>query len=322
MRRDHTDGMNSRVHPTYKTKYRVANWASYDRALVGRGDVTLWVSPEAIASWEPVGVGTRGGQQKYSDVAIETALTLRLLFHLPLRQAEGFLQSLFGMMGIELCTPDHTTLSRRGQFLDVTLRRVPTGGGLHLIVDSSGLSIVGEGEWARAKHGVHGTRGWKKLHLAVDRSGSIVAEALTEGHVDDATTALDLIDAVDGDIASVTADGAYDSRAIYDAAGARGATVVVPPTETLTVSRRRPRSTARDRMIKQVRAIGRRRWKKASGYHRQARVENAFFRYKSIIGESLHARSPAGQETEAVLACNILNQMTQRGRPASYAIGR
>ena len=91
--------MNSRVYPPYKTKYRVANWASYDRALVGRGDVTLWVSPEAIATWEPLGVGTRGGQQKYSDVAIETALTLRLLFHLPRRQAEGFLQSLFGMMG-------------------------------------------------------------------------------------------------------------------------------------------------------------------------------------------------------------------------------
>ena len=87
--------MNSRVYPTYKTKYRVTNWAPYDRALIGRGDVTLWLSPEAIATWEPVGVGTRGGQRKYSDVAIETALTLRLLFHLPLRQTEGFLHSLF-----------------------------------------------------------------------------------------------------------------------------------------------------------------------------------------------------------------------------------
>ena len=80
--------MQSRVHPTYKTKYRVANWTSYDRALVRRGDVTVWVSPEAIATWEPAGVGTRGGQRKYSDLAIETALTLRLLFHLPLRHKE------------------------------------------------------------------------------------------------------------------------------------------------------------------------------------------------------------------------------------------
>jgi len=97
---------------------------------------------------------------------------------------------------------------------------------------------------------------------------------------------------------------------------------VVPPTNTLTVSRRRPRSTARDRTIKQLRAIGRRRWEKASGYHRQARVENVFFRYKSIIGDGLRARSLAGQGTEAVLACNLLNQMTQRRKPASYAVGR
>ncbi len=134
------------------------------------------------------------------------------------------------------------------------------------------VSTEWQGESARAKHGVRGTRGWEKLHLAVDRSGVIIAEALTEGHVDDATTALHLIDAVDGDIASVTADGAYDSIAIYDAAGARGASVVVPPTKTASVSRRRLRSTARDRTIKKVRAIGRRRWKKASGYHRQACV--------------------------------------------------
>jgi IS5 family transposase len=315
--------MNSRVHPTYKTKYRVANWASYDRALVGRGDVTLWVSPEAIATWEPLSVGTRGGQQKYSDVAIETALTLRLLFHLPLRQAEGFLQSLFGMMGIDLSAPDHTTLSRRGQLLDVTSRRVLTGGGLHLIVDSSGLSIVGEGEWARAKHGGRVTRGWKKLHLGVvDRSGVIIAHALTEATVDDATTAIELIEALDGGLTSVTGDAAYDTIAFYNAAGARGATVVVPPAKTAKVSRRKPRSSARDRTIRKVHAVGRRRWKRESGYHRQARVENAFFRYKLIIGESLRARSPAGQATEAVLACHILNQMTQRGRPASYAIGR
>ena len=96
-----------------------------------------------------------------ADVAIETALTLRLLFHLPLRQTEGFLHSLFAMMGLELASPDHTTLSRRGQHLDLTRARVLTGKGLHLIVDSTGLSIVGEGEWARAKHGVRGTRGRK-----------------------------------------------------------------------------------------------------------------------------------------------------------------
>ncbi len=125
---EQTIGMKSRVHPKYKTKYRVENWATYDRALVRRGDITLWLSPEAITTWEPAGLGKRGGQLKYSDFAIETALTLRLVFSLPLRQAEGFLNSLFGMMGIDLAAPDHTTLSRRGQHLDFKLRRVPTAG--------------------------------------------------------------------------------------------------------------------------------------------------------------------------------------------------
>ena len=120
--------MKSRVHPTYKTKYRVKNWASYDRALVRRGDVTVWFSAAAIAAWEPAGVGRRGGQLRYSDLAIETALTIRLIFTLPLRQTEGFLTSLFGLRGLDLPAPDQTTLSRRGQHLKLTLRRVPRAG--------------------------------------------------------------------------------------------------------------------------------------------------------------------------------------------------
>ena len=249
--------------------------------------------------------------------------SLRLLGRLDQhRPSLGRFFAPYGMLCLDLSAPDHTTLSRRGQHLDLALRRLPAGAGIHLIVDSTGLSTVGEGEWAAVKHGGRGIRGWKKLHLGVDGSGVIVAHALTGGHVDDATTALDLIDKVEGDVSCLTADAAYDTRGIYEAAGARGATVVIPPTRTATVSGRRPRSPARDRTIRQVQQAGRRQWKKDSGYHQQARVENAFFRYRLIIGESLRARSRAGQETEAILACNILNQMTQLGRPASYAIGR
>ncbi len=181
---------------------------------------------------------------------------------------------------------------------------------------------MGEGEWAAAKHGGRGRRGWKTRHLGVDRSGVIVARALTEASVDDATTGITLIEAVDGALGRVTADAAYDTIGCYEAAGARGATVVVPPTSTANVSRHGPRSSARDRTILAVKARGRRRWKQTSGYHGQARVENAFFRYKSIIGDSLRACSPAGRGTEVDLACNILNQMTGLGRAMSYRIGR
>ena len=310
--------MKSRVHPKYKTTYRVGNWREYERALVQRGDVTLWLSADATDAWRPSPSGRPGGQKRFSDVAIETALILRLVFGLPLRQTEGFVRSVLALMGADLDAPDHTTLSRRSQPLAVMLRRIPALGPIHLIVDSTGLSIVGQGAWAAAKHGGHGKRGWKKLHLGVDRSGVIVAQALTDAHVDDATTAVNLIPAVDGDISSVTADAAYDTIAVYEAAGARGARVVVPPKRTAAVSRRRPRSVARDRTVKRMQEIGQRRWKKEAGYHRQARVENVFFRYKSIIGDGLRARSSAGQGTEAVLACNVLNRMTDLGRPASY----
>jgi IS5 family transposase len=317
----HDLGMKSRVHPKYKTKYRVKNWAEYDRALVQRGDITLWISEEAIASWRPAPTGMRGAQRKFSAHAIETALMLRLVFKLPLRQAEGFLRSVLALMGVNLEAPDHTTLSRRSQGLDVGLDLVPIKGPIHLIIDSTGLCVVGEGEWAAAKYGGRGKRAWKKLHLGVDRSGVIVAEILTDGKVDDAKTALDLIDAVEDNIASLTADAAYDTHAIYEAAAARRAKVLVPPVKSSTRSRRRrSRSSARDRTIMRVQEIGCRQWKKVSGYHRQARVENTFFRYKTIIGPGLRARHPESQRAEATIACSILNTMIARGKPESFTI--
>jgi len=285
--------MRSRVHPKYKTKYRVTNWAEYDRTLVQRGSITLWISEDAVASWKPAPNGLRGGQKKFSDHAIETALTLRLVFNLPLRQAEGFLRSVLSLMDVDLESPDHTTLSRRSQSLNVHLHRVAGDNPLHLIVDSTGLSIVGEGEWAAAKYGGRGRRGWKKLHLGVDRTGVIVAQTLTHGSADDARVGVDLIDGIEDDIASFTADAAYDALAIYAASAARSAEVVVPPRKSATRSRRqRSRSNARDRTIMRVKEIGRRQWKKESGYHRQARVENTFFRYRSIVGGRLHALGP------------------------------
>ena len=245
------------VHPASEREDEELQRRRHSLRLLGRLDQHRPSLGRFFAPYA-VGVGKRGGQLQYSEVAIETALTLRLIFHLPLRQTEGFLRSIFGMLCLDLSAPDHTTLSRRGQHLDLALRRLPAGAGIHLIVDSTGLSTVGEGEWAAVKHGGRGRRGWKKLHLGVDGSGVIVAHALTGGHVDDATTALDLIDKVEGDVSCLTADAAYDTRGIYEAAGARGATVVIPPTRTATVSGRRPRSPARDRTIRQVQQAGRR----------------------------------------------------------------
>ena len=315
--------MKSRVHPNHKTKYRVQNWPVYERGLIQRGDITIWLSPAAIAAWSPVKSGLPGAQRKFSNLAIESALTLRLVFGLPLRQAEGFLRSLFVLMGVELAVPDHTTLSRRGKGLGVRLRSSASTGPIHLIVDSTGLSIVGEGEWAAAKHGGKGRRGWNKLHLGVDGAGVIVAQSLTDGSADDAGEGIKILQSVGRRVRSFTADGAYDSSAIYKAAEARGTKFVVPPSRKATApTRRKSPLPERDRAIRRIRKVGRRRWKQESGYHHQGRVENTFFRMKSIVGGRLRARHADAQATEALLACNVLNRMFELGRPRSVPIPR
>ena len=259
----------SRVHPKYKTKYKVRNWSAYDRALVRRGDITLWFTPEAIDAWAPTTTGKRGAQAKYSYLAIETALTLRLVFNLPLRQTEGLLNSLLSLMDLELRAPDHTTLSRRGRKLNVPLLVQPPDGAIHLFVDSTGLKLFGQGEWAAAKHGGRGKRGWRKLHLGVDETGVIVAVELTDNATDDACVVPDLLSQVEGDIDRFSADAAYDKWLVYSAVTARGATVVVPPSKTAVVSGRAGvASRSRDKTVARIEEVGRRQWKKESGYHR------------------------------------------------------
>jgi hypothetical protein len=241
---------------------------------------------------------------------------------LPLRQAEGFLRSLLELMDLSLEAPHHTTLSRRSKDLRVDLGLTTSQAHMHLIIDSTGLSIVGEGEWAAAKHGERGKRGWQKLHIGVDQAGQIQAQILTDSSGDDAKTGIEIIKRTMGKLASVTGDAAYDTLAIYNRAGSRGAKVVVPPTRSASATKRGARSAERDRTIRKVEKLGRKEWKKRSGYHRQGTVENAFFRYKSMLGDRLHARGLAAQKAEVTIACNVLNRMLDLGRPKSVVIAR
>jgi hypothetical protein len=286
---------------------------------VDRGSIGLWISSDAIASWNAKpSQPRRGGQRKYSNLAIETALTLGLVYHLPLRQTEGFVASIFKLMGLRLDVPDHSTLSRRSKTLKIKLRTKFRLGPVDLIIDSTGLSVFGEGQWAAAKHGKRGFQGWKKLHLGVNDSGIIVAETLTGPNVDDAKTGVKMIKKARFKVKALVGDAAYDSREIYEAAEDRGARVVVPPVKTARVSQHSPQ--ARNRSVKRIAKIGRQRWKAEFGYHRQGRVENTFFRYKSIICDRLRSRDPDAQKTEVILGCNILNRMFECGRPRSAAI--
>ena len=313
---------SSLVHPRYKTEYRVRNWREYEQGIRARGDVTVWFSEEATANWIPRSTGARGGPRLYSDLAIETALTLRTVFGLALRQTEGFVGSLLRMLGLEqLPVPDHSTLSRRAQSLDVVPRTSPSIGPIHLIVDSTGLQIVGEGPWAAAKHGAHGTREWRKLHVGVDGRGFIVAHSVTESRVDDASVVPDLLSQISGAIDRFTADGAYDKTAVYEALIERGAEVVVPSTKNARLSRNdAAEARARNATVESLRDLGRRQWKKHTGYHQQARVENAFYRYKQLIGGRLRSRNIAAQVTEVGLSINVLNRMLELGAARSEPI--
>jgi hypothetical protein len=203
----------SRRHKIPKAKYRVTNWPEYDAALVRRGNLTVWVAEEAVAAWHAPATGRRGGQPVYSDLAIETGLALRLVLHQPLRQTEGALRSIADLLGAEIRIPDHTTFSRRSGGLTILPKRIERNEPLHLLVDSTGVKIYGEGEWLDQKHGFRSRRRWRKLHLAVDAdTHEIAAVELTPDDIGDVSAVADLLDQIEDPVASMTGDGAYDGQ--------------------------------------------------------------------------------------------------------------
>jgi hypothetical protein len=311
----------SRRHKIPKAKYRVTNWPEYEVALVKRGSLTIWMTEEAIAAWQAPATGKRGGQPIYSAIAIETSLALRLVFQQPLRQTEGLLRSIAGTLKINIAIPDHTTLSRRSGGLTILPKRIDRTEPLHLLVDSTGLKIYGEGEWLDQKHGIRSRRRWRKLHLGVDAdTHEIVAMELTPDDVGDISVMPDLLDQIDVQVASMTADGAYDGQAVYDAVTERHpkAAVIVPP--RITAVSVETTATQRDKHLATIAEHGRMSWQRSSGYNRRSLVETTMFRYKTAIGRRLRARTLPNQRTEAKVGCNVLNRMTGLGMPVSARI--
>ena len=243
---------------------------------------------------------------------------LRLLFGLPWRQTEGLLASLRRLMGTELRSPDHTTLSRRTCGLDTVLPPRWRDGPVHVIVDATGLGVVGQGEWAAARWNARGRRGWRKLHIAVDDEGYILAAELTDSTVADSDRFDEHLRNIPGPIERVTADGGYDRRSVYRSAAARCARAVIPPRKGAIPS---GELAERDAHVARIQQVGRRRWRLEVGQHDQARAENTFHRFKTTFGGRLRSRNPQTQRVEALTACRILNRMTQLGMPDSYPVG-
>jgi Transposase DDE domain len=308
----------ARRHHIPKQRHRVTNWAEYDAALRARGSLTVWFTPEAVATWAAAARLTRGGQPTYSNLAITTALTLRAVFGLALRQTEGLIGSVLQLLGLDLPVPDHSTLSRRAERLEVPRPKAGRAP-VHLLVDSTGLKFCGPGEWLAEKHGTKRRRAWRVLHLATDAdTGRIVASVLTDKDTDDGSQVGPLLDRVDGAVASVTGDGAYDRDDVYTEVAVRypAAAVIVPPRANAVPSAAAEIAPPqRDRHLRCIAECGRMGWQRVSGYGWRALVEADIARWKRVIGDGLRSQTDGRQASEVAIAVDVLNRMLELGRP-------
>jgi hypothetical protein len=309
-----------RTQRKYKTVYRISNWPTYEAGLRQRGSVALWLSEDARKAWCYRGRRKPGGKRVYSDAAIETFWTMSMVYGLPLRQTEGFIESLFDLAAVSLPVPDHSTVSRRVR-KHGKVPKIPRGrkGSIHLLVDSSGLRIhVGSSRKPPKR------RPWRKIHIAVDRdTGDIVAADLAASNVPDAAQVPALLGQIDSELASVSGDGAYDQEPVYEAVEQqspdRRTRVIIPPQRGAVFSPESVTATQeRNRHIRSINRIGRREWHLRSGFSKRSRVENVVHRYKAILGREMKARTVAGQRVEARIGCRILNKMAKLGMPESY----
>ncbi len=308
-----------------KTAYRIRNWREYNRALKQRGSLTVWVSKDAIVNWTTNDLtGEPGASPTYTNLAIETMATVQAIYSLAGRQTQGFLQSIFELMKIALTVPDHSTLSRRRRGLKVTLPIQDWSKPRHLVVDSTGAKVYGEGEWKVRQHGVSKRRTWLKLHLCVDEATlEIVSAVASTNDISDAEVLADLLQDVPGKIEQVSADGAYDQRKCYDTLNQHKGKAAIPPRKGARIWQHGNRKTerhVRDQNLRRIRKVGRKQWKIESDYHRRSLAETTVFRFKTIFGDRLQTRRVENQFKELLLKTSILNQMTHLGMPDTIKI--
>jgi IS5 family transposase len=308
-----------------KQLYRLRNWKEYNKALVSRGSLTVWISEDVLSQWHnQARTGKRGKPLAYSDTAILCMATVEEVYGLPLRATEGLTRSLIKLLGVELKVPSYTTLCRRRRSLEVELPRRKKSEPLHMVVDSTGIKVYGEGEWKVRQHGYTRRRTWRKLHLGVDEATmEFVAVAVTTNDFKDSQLLPDLLEQVSDELSQVSADGAYDSRNCYDAIREREARAAIPPQKRAKIwqhGNTKAERHVRDENLRAIRKKGRRAWKGESGYHRRSLAETQVLRVKTIFGERVSARSFAGQAAQLLVRCAALNRMTHLGMPDSYKV--
>lgn len=311
--------------PTARKRYHLHNWKDYNAALVKRGSLTVWFADDLIKDWlSHHKTGKRGSSNTYSDTAILTMASLQEIYHLPLRQTQGLTQSLMDLLKLALPVPDYTVLCRRRKHLVIELPRQHKTQAVHLVVDSTGVKIFGEGEWKVRQYSYSKRRTWRKLHLGCDEaSGEIVAAVVTDNSLSDAQLFDELLQQVEEEIEQVSGDGGYDKRSCYAAIKQRRAKAAIPPRQDAKIwqhGNRKGEPLARDENLRRIRKVGRKQWKVEAKYHRRSLAENQIFRLKTIFGERVSARKFAGQAVQMLVRCRVLNQMTYLGMPDSYAV--
>jgi transposase len=308
-----------------KAQYRIRNWSEYNAGLKQRGSLSFWLDEGVLEAWyTPTLSGKRGASNDYSDLAIITFVTLKSVYQQAGRQTQGLLESFFELMSIDLAVPDHSTVSRRLGKLEIVLPTVAKDQAVHVVVDSTGVKVYGEGEWKTRQHGVSQRRTWRKLHLGVDEStGEILAAVVTTNDVHDGEVLNDVLAQIEGEIAQVTTDGAYDHRHCYDEIAERGAKAVIPPRRDAVIWQHGNCNAPphpRDENLRYIRQHGRKKWKRDSSYHRRSLAETTMFRFKAILSGNLSSRTFDNQAVELFIKCAALNRMIQIAKPHSYVV--
>jgi Transposase DDE domain len=295
------------------------DWKTYNKSLINRGKINFWISSDVAQSWyfTPT-CRSRGACRRYSDAAIEALLIIRFRFSLALRETQGFAESLLALLKWDLTVPDYTTLCRRAWDCGIAakLSSIPISKSIHVVVDSTGLKVYGEGEWKVRQHGYSKRRTWRKLHLSIDESnGQILSAVLSDNSFKDSEVFEDLMRPVEskGKIQQVTGDGAYDcKKTCFDWVDKRNIKGIFPPRKRARMKQPKlpyDELSTRDKHIVDIRKLGRKEWKKNVNYHRRSLAETGMYRFKTIFGGKLQSRLFDNQATEAFMKCRILNQM-------------
>jgi len=315
------------------TSYRIRNWPEYNEALKNRGSITFWFSEDEKNGWQSQKkLEGKGRPEMYSDTAIQSLLVMREVYRLPLRALQGFMESIIRISALELRCPNYTTISKRAKSLNIQMpKKLKTGESVHLLIDSSGLKVYGEGEWKTRKHGISKRRTWRKLHIALcAESQNVVGAILTTNNVVDSKIFGNLLDTINAPINIVSGDGAYDTVDCYYACDCHGATPIIPPRKG---GKKQKSNDGKDAFPLKKRNLaldiiesygggteGRKEWKQEIGYHRRSLVETGFFSLKKLFGSQLKSRIFCNQAKEAFARCVPLNKMTGLGMPDSYQV--